>query len=133
MFCSRVLFWFDYIFVEIVRVCVCVCVYITDWCVFLLVPFSLTSLTSDFVLLRVNMYLFGYKETCYLAFFFCFGSALKYRYSQAYLHLTTEAEQWLLLAFHYIESRWGMARSQAHWTCSEVCTVSYPVCNRRAL
>ena len=41
--------------------------YITHWCVFLLVPFSLTSLTSDFVLLIVHMYL--YKETFYFAFF----------------------------------------------------------------
>lgn len=43
--------------------------YITHWCVFLLVLFSLTSLTSDFVLLRVNMCLYGYKETFYFAFF----------------------------------------------------------------
>ena len=75
--------------------------YITHWCVFLFVPFSLTSLTSDFVPLRVNMYLYRYKETFYFAFFFWGGSALKYRYSQAYLHLTAEAKQWLLLAFYY--------------------------------
>lgn len=46
--------------------------YITHWCVFLFVPFSPTSLTSDFVPLRVNMYLYGYKETFYFAFFFFF-------------------------------------------------------------
>lgn len=75
--------------------------YITHWCVFLLVPFSPTSLTSDFVLLRVHMYL--YKETFYFAFFG--GPALKYGHSQAYVHPAAEAEQWLLLAFHYVESR----------------------------
>lgn len=48
------------------------CMYITHWCVFLFVPFSPTSLTSDFVPLRVNMYLYGYKETFYFAFFFFF-------------------------------------------------------------